>query len=270
MNPTGQTYADPIRIGMIVPSSNVTMEKEVPCLFKAREATMPERFSFHSSRVRMKRVDPQELLAMNAQADRAALELADASIDIALYACLVAIMVEGPGAHRRSEARLTATLREAGIAAPVLTSAGALVDTLQELNAGRIGLIAPYMPVLTDKVVDYLKNEGLDVVSALSLSVADNTAVGRLNPENLLQLLENIPHSVDTIVLSACVQMPSLSVLAEAEQRTGIRVITAASATVYQALKRLSLEPGIAQYGSLLNGSIRPALVSAFSNLMPV
>lgn len=253
-----QTNAEPFRIGMIVPSSNITMEKELPQLFKAREVARPEKFSFHSSRVRMKRVDPAELMAMNAQADRAAIELADASIDIALYACLVAIMVEGPGAHRRSEARLTQTLLDAGIVAPVLTSAGALVATLHDLDAGKIALIAPYMPALTDKVCDYLQREDLNVVSAQSLSVADNAAVGRLDPENLLQLLENIPHSVDTIVLSACVQMPSLSVLAEAERRTGIRVITAASATAFQALKRLGLEPGIPQFGSLLEGMAIP------------
>lgn len=214
----------------------------------------------------MKRVDPEELLAMNVQADRAVLELADASIDIALYACLVAIMVEGPGAHRRSEARLSKTLQEAGHVAPVLTSAGALVETLQELDAGRIALLAPYLPTLTAKVCDYLKVEGLDVVSAQSLSVADNAAVGRLNPENLLQLLKNIPHSIDTIVLSACVQMPSLAVLAEAERQTGIRVITAASATVYQALKKLGMPVGIQGYGSILSGLAETApLVSAFN-----
>lgn len=246
---------DPLRIGMIVPSSNVTMEKEVPRLFAAREAVLPERFSFHASRVRMKTVSPEELIAMNTQAGRAALELADAAVDVVLYACLVAIMVEGADAHRRSQARLEETLRSAGNTASVITSAGALVDTLQELNAGRVGLIAPYLPALTDKVCNYLAEEGINVVSAQSLSVADNAAVGRLNPENLLNLLENIPQSVDTIVLSACVQMPSLQVLAEAERRSGICVVTAASATVFQTLKKLGLTPGIPQYGSLLQGA---------------
>jgi len=41
---------DSIRIGMIVPSSNVTMEKEVPRILHRRELTFPEKFSFHSSR----------------------------------------------------------------------------------------------------------------------------------------------------------------------------------------------------------------------------
>ncbi len=34
------------RIGQIVPSSNVTMETEIPALFKARETIYEERFTF--------------------------------------------------------------------------------------------------------------------------------------------------------------------------------------------------------------------------------
>ena len=45
---------------MIVPSSNTTMETEVPALLRRREAVAPERFTFHSSRMVMKRVSPEE------------------------------------------------------------------------------------------------------------------------------------------------------------------------------------------------------------------
>ena len=54
----------PIRIGQIVPSSNVTMETEIPAMLRAREAILPERFTFHSSRMRMKKVTKEELAAM--------------------------------------------------------------------------------------------------------------------------------------------------------------------------------------------------------------
>ncbi|MBK8565879.1 MAG: Asp/Glu racemase [Saprospiraceae bacterium] len=246
--------AAPIRIGMIVPSSNVTMEKEVPRMLRRRESAFVEKFSFHGSRVRMKHVDPESLFAMNTQAERAILELADASVDAVLYACLVAIMVEGPGAHRRIEAKLEQTLQAEGRPAPVVTSAGALVDTLHDLDAGRIALLAPYLPALTNKVCRYLSDEGIEVVSAQSLSVADNEAVGKLDPDNLLRLLDNIPGNVNAIVLSACVQMPSLGMIAEAERLTGIRVVTAASATVFQTLKKLGLPPAIEGFGSLLQG----------------
>ena len=49
------------RIGQIVPSSNVTMETEIPAIFRAREGVMPERFTFHSSRMRMKKVTKEEM-----------------------------------------------------------------------------------------------------------------------------------------------------------------------------------------------------------------
>jgi hypothetical protein len=34
------------RVGQIVPSSNTTMETEIPAMLRAREAVEPERFAF--------------------------------------------------------------------------------------------------------------------------------------------------------------------------------------------------------------------------------
>ena len=81
------------RIGQIVPSSNTTMETEIPALLRAREGVAAERFTFHSSRMRMKKVTPEELAAMDRDSDRCAAELADANVDVLGYACLVAIMI---------------------------------------------------------------------------------------------------------------------------------------------------------------------------------
>ena len=70
----------PLRIGQMVPSSNTTMETEIPAMLRAREATHPERFTFHSSRMRMQKVTKEELEAMNREAVRCAAELADALV----------------------------------------------------------------------------------------------------------------------------------------------------------------------------------------------
>jgi maleate isomerase len=69
------------RIGQIVPSSNTTMETEIPAIMRAREGIEPERFTFHSSRMRMMKVTKQELEAMDRDSDRCALELSDARVD---------------------------------------------------------------------------------------------------------------------------------------------------------------------------------------------
>jgi maleate cis-trans isomerase len=65
------------RIGLVVPSSNITVETEIPALL-ARHAGA--RFSFHSSRMRMHTVSPEQLRAMNAQRERCVDELADARV----------------------------------------------------------------------------------------------------------------------------------------------------------------------------------------------
>lgn len=62
------------RIGQIVPSSNTTMETEIPAVLRARELIDPERFTFHSSRMRMQKVTKEELAAMDRDSDRCALE----------------------------------------------------------------------------------------------------------------------------------------------------------------------------------------------------
>ena len=250
-----QRRTEPFRFGMIVPSSNVTMERELPTMFARREAAAPERFSFHASRVRMRTVTPEALAAMNAQAARATQELADASVDVLVYACLVALMAEGPGAHRQAEQRLGAILAAEGNHAPVVSSAGALVDTLQLLGARKVAVVAPYLPALTQRVCDYIAAEGVVVEEARSLSVADNGAVGRLDPQRLLGIAAELPRNVDVVVLSACVQMPSLPVIEAAEARLGLPVITSATATAFQALRRLGLSTHIPRAGQLLSGA---------------
>src|SRR6187401_3284754 len=131
------------RIGQIVPSSNTTMETEIPAMLRARESIEPERFTFHSSRMRMKKVTKEELAAMDAESDRCAVELSDARVDVLGYACLVAIMAMGPGYHRASQTRLTRHTAENGGSAPVITSAGALVDALGRMGVKKVVLVAP-------------------------------------------------------------------------------------------------------------------------------
>ena len=125
--------ADIYRIGQVVPSSNTTMETEIPRMLRARKDG--ERFTFHSSRMRMKRVSVEELAAMNKEGLRCAAELADARVDVMSTACLVAIMAQGFGYHRQVEDDFRKVVAEAGAQSKVMTSAGALVYGLKKLGA---------------------------------------------------------------------------------------------------------------------------------------
>ncbi|MCM0679127.1 Asp/Glu racemase, partial [Micromonospora phytophila] len=57
---------------------------------------------------------------------------------------------------------------------------------------------------------------------------------------------------VDAVVLSACVQMPSLAAVPLVEARIGRPVLTAATATVHQVLTAVGVEPYVPDAGRLL------------------
>lgn len=241
------------RIGQIVPSSNVTMETEIPAMLRAREAVAPERFTFHSSRMRMKQVTPEELKAMDQDSGRCALELSDARVDVMGYACLVAIMNQGPGYHRQSQQNLEQITLDNQAPTPVVNSAGALVDGLGVLGAGRVSIITPYMRPLTDRVVGYLEGEGISVQQSIALEIADNLEVAVQDPLALLEIADRLDlDGLDAVVLSACVQMPSLAAIQRAEDRLGLPVVSAASCTVHQMLTRLGLPSEVPNAGRLL------------------
>ena len=243
------------RIGQIVPSSNTTMETEIPEILLQRQLVEPERFTFHSSRMRMQKVTKEELMAMDKDSDRCALELADARVDVLGYACLVAIMSMGRGYHRISEERLHQRTVEAGGPAPVITSAGALVDGLKAVGAKKISLRAPYMKPLTALVIDYIENEGIEVVDSISLEIPDNLEVGRQDPSAPIEITKKLNTSgVDAVVASACVQMPSLSSIQAIEDRVGVPVLSSSVATTYMMLKKLGLKTYSPGYGALLSG----------------
>lgn len=244
------------RIGQIVPSSNTTMETEIPAMLTARYDLFPqERFTFHSARMRMMHVTPEELKKMDVDSDRCALELSDARCDVLAYACLVAIMCQGAGYHRVSESRLKQTVEGNNWPTPIISSAGALVDGVKTMGFKRVAIITPYMKPLTQQVVDYIQSEDIEVTDAMSLEVSDNLAVGRLDPMNLIGHADRLDISkADAVVLSACVQMPSLPAIQAVEDRIGKPVLSAATSTVYRILKTLGLDAQVPSAGHLLSG----------------
>ena len=248
------SFATPYRrVGLIVPSSNITMETEIPALLKARETILPDRFTFHSSRMRMKSVVKEELEAMDADSVRCATELSDAAVEVQAYACLVAIMSMGLGYHRASREKLEKTTAENECPTPVLNSAGALIDGLKDMGVKKVSIICPYMKPLTKMVVAYIENEGIEVQDFLALEIPDNLEVASQDPTAPAELWRKLDlRGVDAIVASACVQMPSLPSIEMIERASGLPTMSAAVATTRQILRNLNLTEIAPGGGALL------------------
>jgi maleate isomerase len=218
-----------------------------------------EAFTFHSSRAVLHTVDRESLDRMVGQVDRCAGELADARVDAIVYACLVAVMARGPSEHEKVERQLGEAARRAGgdgYDPAISSSAGALVRSLEAHRLDKVAILTPYVEALTEQVVAYLTAAGLTVTEAMSLSVSDNVKVAQLDPLRLPDLAAQMDlSSADALIISACVQMPSLAAIPIAERQLGLPVLSAATATVHDLLVRLDLSPEVPDAGALLSGS---------------
>lgn len=247
----------PNRVGLIVPSSNTTMETEVPELLRRQGQASGEAFTFHSSRAVLHTVDGESLRRMIEDSDRCAREVADARVEAIAYACLIAVMAQGPRAHEGAEHRLAEVAAGADCPVPVTSSAGALVRSVQALGLSRVALVAPYVQPLTEMVVNYLAAYDIEVTDSISLAVADNVAVGCLEPMDLLAHARKLDFGkAEGVVLSACVQMPSLPAIQLVESELGMPVLSAATATTYELVTALGLEPRIPEAGAVLDGRL--------------
>ncbi len=119
----------------------------------------------------------------------------------------------------------------------------------------RIALVAPYMKPLTEMVVGYVEREGIAVSDWLALEIPDNLEVAAQDPAKLLDHYKRLDlGDVDALVLSACVQMPSLPSVQRIEDAIGKPVVSAAICTAHQMLVRLGLSTAVPGAGALLSG----------------
>lgn len=91
------------------------------------------------------------------------------------------------------------------------------------------------------------------MVDRICFEIPDNLEVGRRNPMQLLEDVKRLNTSnVDVVVLSACVQMPSLPALATAQRVLGLPVTSTAACTVRNMLDLLNLPAGIGSGAAVL------------------
>jgi maleate isomerase len=104
--------------------------------------------------------------------------------------------------------------------------------------------------------VDYIEHEGFEVQDAVSLEIQDNLAVGARDPRAPIELSKKLnTANCDAVVISACVQMPSLASVQPVQDRIGLPVVSAAVCTVHSMLRSLGLDPVVPNAGALLSGA---------------
>jgi len=226
------------RIGLLLPSSNTTME---PDFYRMA----PEGVTVHSARMHLEDVTPESLERMAGEAEQAAGLLSTADLDVMVFGCTSGSLIRGVE-WEKSLVRKT----EKASNTPTVTTAGAVVEALRALDAQKIRVFTPYTDAVNRLENTFLEAHGFQVDSIRGLGLVDNLKIGRVTPEEITRLVD-ADRGADCLFIS-CTNLPVVHLIQTLEEKHRKPVVTSNQASMWAALRRLGL-PGLEGYGALLS-----------------
>ena len=227
----------PSRIGLILPSSNSTMEPELYQM-------LPKDCTLHSARMRLREVTVKALSAMEKEAAEAARELSDAQVSAVTYGCTSGSLFRGVGHDRRIESKLGKIAK-----APCVATSGAVVDSLRAMRVRKVAVATPYSKEVNDLEEKFLTASNFEVVDIRGLGLVDNIEIGKQKPDVAYNLAKELRyHDADAIFIS-CTNFRTIEVIERLEGETGKPVVSSNTATLWGIIEKLELKKTIEGFG---------------------
>src|SRR2546429_7483039 len=140
------------RFGLLTPSSNTVQEPEFSAL-------LPETIALHAGRVAYRDITPQEQDRCVLELEQESRKLADAEVDVIVFAATAPTLAKGKGYDRELIKRM-----EDASGRPATTAATAFVDALNRLGVTKIAIGAPWSKTMDRPMVEFMDASGFNVV----------------------------------------------------------------------------------------------------------
>jgi len=229
-----------VRLGLMVPSSNTTMESE---FYKM----LPEGFSTHTSRLRLSKATVKELTWMEEKIEEEALKLADAQVDVIGYGCTSGSFFRGVGHDKIIEERI-----EKVSETPAVATAGAVIKALRALSVIKVAVATPYTDEINILEKRFLSANDFEVVDLKGLQITENVKIGRLSNHVAYDLAMELKCDKADGLFISCTNFPTIERIDELESVLRKPVISSNTATLWAMLKRCGVFPKIRGFGRLL------------------
>lgn len=228
------------RIGLLVPSSNTTVEVE---FYRA----LPPHITLHVARLHLTQITPESILGMVADLEAQSLNLASADVDVIVLGATAPSFLKGLGYDREIAQRITASTGK-----PATTTSTALIDAIRHLQLKRIVLGSAYDAKVNAIARAFLEANGFTVVNAQGLGLVENLVVGRLDEASAYELARRTDHPDAEGIVLACTNWKTMTAIERLEQELRKPVVSTAQVTIWAALRALGERQGIPGYGRLL------------------
>jgi len=229
-----------MRYGLIIPSSNTTMEAEF-WRMSSGLATV------HTARMRLEKITVDELEEMEKQILEAAVRIADAEVNVIGYGCTSGSLLKGKDHGGEIERKIT---EKTGI--PSVATAKAVIEALTELRIKKLCVATPYIEEINELEKKFLEQNEIDVLRTKGLGIAQNREVGSKNPSIAYELAREVYVPEAQGIFISCTNFRTIEVIDKLEKELGVPVISSNTATFWAMTKRASAKRKLKGYGRLL------------------
>jgi maleate isomerase len=234
----------PVRLGMIVPSSNTCLEPQTMRILGERDDV-----TVHSTRIEVTRI------ALDAGADtqfdhggmvEAARLLGTAEVDVVAWNGTAGSWL---GAEHDRE--MTRQITEA-TGVPATTSTLAYLAAFERFGLRGVGLVTPYTADVNAQIVSRWAREGIEVVAERHLGLHVNEEFARVPPGDLvapsLDVAAENPHALAYL----CTNLYGAPVVAQVEAATSLPVLDSVAVTLWRCLDMVGAPLLDPRWGRLL------------------
>jgi len=239
-------------LGVILLRTDETLENEVHRYLSG------DGVAVHYTRVQSSpEVNAQTLGAMRADLPRAASMLPpSAPFDVIGYGCTSGATVIGADG-------VTAAVREVFPDVAVTNPMSAAKAAFQALGIRRLALLSPYIEPVSRALRQTFEDDGTEIVAFAGFEEEQESVVARMTPASLLAAIERVvaetgADNLDGVFMS-CTNLRMAPVIAEAEARTGLPVLSSNQCLLWHMSRLAGLTDPIPGAGRLFQIDARAA-----------
>jgi len=219
-----------LRLGLLVPSSNTVMEPD----FYRR---LPDWITLHTARMHLSRTTVEgEAEMLDRHLPGALKDLASLRPHVVVFGCTSAGALRG----NDYEEGLLATIEAQTGAKPYSVNA-CVRRVLKGLSARRVGVVTPYVEELNRRIRQSLQQDGFEVVVIRGMDIADNMAIARVSPREVLEFAVGALAGRElACAFVSCTNLRAFDIREELARRLKVPVVTSNQATLQCVLSDLT------------------------------
>src|SRR5437016_7909260 len=212
----------PLRVGLIVPSSNTVMEPD----FHRHLGAMA---IVSTARIFLTDVTREaEMRMLQDERPRAVEQIRTTQPDVVIFGCTSAGAL-GALSHDHGIAKMI----EERTGAKAVTVLQAVLAQLDSIRPARIAVMTPYVQDLTNAIARSLTEANYGVIKAAGMNIEANLDIGRVTPLEIVQFVESQLSGIhpDCIFLS-CTNWRAIEALEFLQTKLGIPVVSSNQAAI--------------------------------------